>query len=150
MRVRRHAPAARVVAPDYPGFGRSDKPTDTRWYTYDRHFESLERLVEQEILLQINADALVSKRRSAAGRLAERLCRQGIAHVLASDGHRASSWRPVTLLADAVERASAFVGEGRARWMACAVPAAIVTAAEVPAPPPIEARQRWRRLLRRP
>ena len=29
----------RVVAPDYPGFGRSDKPTDRGWYSYDRHCE---------------------------------------------------------------------------------------------------------------
>jgi haloalkane dehalogenase len=28
----------RVVAVDMPGFGRSDKPTDRRWYSYDRHF----------------------------------------------------------------------------------------------------------------
>ena len=27
----------RVIVPDYAGFGRSDKPTDQRWYTYDRH-----------------------------------------------------------------------------------------------------------------
>jgi haloalkane dehalogenase len=27
----------RVIVPDYAGFGRSDKPTDRRWYTYDRH-----------------------------------------------------------------------------------------------------------------
>jgi haloalkane dehalogenase len=27
----------RVVVPDYAGFGRSDKPTDRRWYTYDGH-----------------------------------------------------------------------------------------------------------------
>jgi haloalkane dehalogenase len=27
----------RVVAPDYLGFGRSDKPTDIGWYSYDRH-----------------------------------------------------------------------------------------------------------------
>jgi haloalkane dehalogenase len=30
---------ARVVAPDLPGFGRSDKPTDLGWYSYDRHTE---------------------------------------------------------------------------------------------------------------
>jgi haloalkane dehalogenase len=41
------APEARVVAPDYFGFGRSDKPTDLRWYTYDRHCESIRRLVEE-------------------------------------------------------------------------------------------------------
>ena len=27
----------RVVCPDLVGFGRSDKPTDQGWYTYDRH-----------------------------------------------------------------------------------------------------------------
>jgi haloalkane dehalogenase len=27
----------RCVLPDLPGFGRSDKPTDLGWYTYDRH-----------------------------------------------------------------------------------------------------------------
>jgi haloalkane dehalogenase len=36
----------RVVAPDYFGFGRSDKPQDVRWYTYDRHVESIGHLVE--------------------------------------------------------------------------------------------------------
>jgi haloalkane dehalogenase len=39
------ARAARVVAPDYLGFGRSDKPVDRDWYTYDRHYASIERLV---------------------------------------------------------------------------------------------------------
>jgi haloalkane dehalogenase len=29
----------RVICPDYAGFGRSDKPTDRRWYSYDRHVE---------------------------------------------------------------------------------------------------------------
>jgi haloalkane dehalogenase len=41
------APAARVIAPDYFGFGRSDKPTDQAWYTYDRHCASIVRLVEE-------------------------------------------------------------------------------------------------------
>jgi haloalkane dehalogenase len=36
----------RVIAPDYAGFGRSDKPTDIGWYTYDRHVASIESLVE--------------------------------------------------------------------------------------------------------
>ena len=38
---------ARVVAPDYFGFGRSDKPTDVAWYTFDRHCASIVRLVEE-------------------------------------------------------------------------------------------------------
>jgi haloalkane dehalogenase len=41
------ASAARVIAPDYLGFGRSDKPTEIGWYTYDRHYDSLRRLVEE-------------------------------------------------------------------------------------------------------
>src|SRR4051812_16385322 len=36
---------ARCVAPDLFGFGRSDKPTDPGWYSYDAHFGSLERFV---------------------------------------------------------------------------------------------------------
>jgi haloalkane dehalogenase len=36
----------RCVAPDYFGFGRSDKPTDPGWYSYDRHTESIARLAE--------------------------------------------------------------------------------------------------------
>src|SRR5258708_25920855 len=36
----------RVVAPDYFGFGRSDKPQDVRWYTYDRHVGPIRRLLE--------------------------------------------------------------------------------------------------------
>ena len=31
----------RCIAPDLPGFGRSDKPTDIDWYTYDRHTAAL-------------------------------------------------------------------------------------------------------------
>jgi haloalkane dehalogenase len=40
------ARVARVVAPDYLGFGRSDKPTAAGWYSYDAHYASVERLVE--------------------------------------------------------------------------------------------------------
>ena len=37
----------RVIAPDYFGFGRSDKPQGLDWYTYDRHVESIKRLVDE-------------------------------------------------------------------------------------------------------
>ncbi|HET8528461.1 MAG TPA: haloalkane dehalogenase [Gaiellaceae bacterium] len=36
----------RKLAPDLIGFGRSDKPEDVGWYSYDRHVESVVRLVE--------------------------------------------------------------------------------------------------------
>src|SRR5687768_6086231 len=35
----------RVIAPDYVGFGRSDKPTDISWYSYDRHVVSVVQLL---------------------------------------------------------------------------------------------------------
>ena len=37
----------RVVCPDLVGFGRSDKPTDQGWYTYERHVETVSRHLEQ-------------------------------------------------------------------------------------------------------
>jgi haloalkane dehalogenase len=40
-------PTARVIAPDYFGFGLSDKPTDSEWYSYDAHTTSIARLLEQ-------------------------------------------------------------------------------------------------------
>jgi haloalkane dehalogenase len=41
------ARGARCVAPDYFGFGRSDKPTEMSWYSYDKHYASIERFVDQ-------------------------------------------------------------------------------------------------------
>jgi haloalkane dehalogenase len=37
----------RCIAPDFAGFGRSDKPTDLGWYTYDRHVELMAALLEE-------------------------------------------------------------------------------------------------------
>src|SRR5215471_13940787 len=37
----------RCVAPDYAGFGRSDKPTDLDWYSYDRHTELMAALLDE-------------------------------------------------------------------------------------------------------
>jgi haloalkane dehalogenase len=37
----------RCIAPDYAGFGRSDKPTDVGWYTYDRHTAMMAALLEE-------------------------------------------------------------------------------------------------------
>ena len=35
------AAGQRVICPDLAGFGRSDKPTDFGWYSYDRHCEQV-------------------------------------------------------------------------------------------------------------
>jgi haloalkane dehalogenase len=37
----------RCIAPDFAGFGRSDKPTDIDWYSYDRHVELMAQLLEE-------------------------------------------------------------------------------------------------------
>jgi haloalkane dehalogenase len=41
------AGSARVVAPDYFGFGRSDKPTRIEDYSYDFHYSSIERFTDE-------------------------------------------------------------------------------------------------------
>jgi haloalkane dehalogenase len=41
------AAGQRVIAPDMVGFGRSDKPTERDWYTYDRHVAYISNLLEQ-------------------------------------------------------------------------------------------------------
>ena len=45
----------RAVAPDYPGFGRSDKPVDPAFYTYDRHTAAMTALVEHLALEEATA-----------------------------------------------------------------------------------------------
>jgi haloalkane dehalogenase len=37
----------RCIAPDLPGFGRSDKPVEIGWYTYDRHTAAMTALLEE-------------------------------------------------------------------------------------------------------
>ena len=36
----------RVICPDYAGFGRSDKPTDRGWYSYDGHLDLVGALLD--------------------------------------------------------------------------------------------------------
>ena len=45
--IPRLAEVARAIAPDYFGFGRSDKPTRVQDYAYDFHYGSIERLGEE-------------------------------------------------------------------------------------------------------
>ena len=37
----------RCIAPDYAGFGRSDKPPDFGWYSYDRHATAMAALLNE-------------------------------------------------------------------------------------------------------
>ena len=37
----------RCIAPDLPGFGRSDKPIELDWYSYDRHTEAVHHVLAE-------------------------------------------------------------------------------------------------------
>lgn len=106
---------------------------------FQRNRGRLRGLVEQGALLQINADSLLTRNPlSGTRRLAQWLCQEGLAHAIASDGHRSSSWRPVGQLADGVDAVTGLIGAARARWMAEDAPGAIVGGLELPeGPPPI-------------
>lgn len=117
---------------------------------FHRDEPSLRRLVDQGVLLQINSDSLVGSSGSPIQRFARHLCTESLAHALASDGHRAAEWRPVTTLAEGVAAAAELVGAERAQWLAEGSPRAIVNATELPAPPAIAgASKRWRLFGRR-
>lgn len=117
---------------------------------FHRDHGPLGGLAAQGVLLQVNADSLlVVHRRSPVRRLAERLCRDGIAHVLSSDGHRAASWRPVTRLVQGIEAASTLIGPERAAWMGQAAPAAIIEGRPLPDPPAITNAPRGSKMFRR-
>jgi protein-tyrosine phosphatase len=110
---------------------------------FDRRPERLEELSGQGVLLQVNAGAVLGHR-SRAGRLAARLARGGLAHALASDGHRAARWRPLTDLPEAVDPLVRLVGPERAHWMTEIAPGAILDGSELPPAPLAEPSPRRR------
>jgi protein-tyrosine phosphatase len=114
---------------------------------FQRDLEPLRRLAQQGVLLQVNAGSLLASRRSPVRRLAEQLCREGLAHALASDGHRGTAWRPVTKLGEGVIALTELVGPARARWMVSDVPRAIVDGVELPPEPAIENGRKRRRFF---
>ena len=105
--------------------------------TFQRAPERLARLHEQGILLQVNASGLL-RAHSPGRKLIEHLVRNELADVMASDGHRATEWRPVSALADGAAALTALVGPARAQWMVCDAPGAIVAGQPLPPAPGIE------------
>lgn len=107
-------------------------------------------LVQDGVLLQVNAETLLGAgRRSDAQRLGRYLCSEGLAHALASDGHRAAGRRAVTCLAKAARTAAEIVGPDRAHWMTHAAPEAIITGSTLPDAPQAPNARRRHGLLRR-
>ena len=110
---------------------------------FQRDLSQLNELVAEGVLVQVNAESLLDNRRgSAAGRLSRDLCERGLAHILASDGHRSGSWRPVTQLHQAAQLLPSVVGPERASWMTRYAPLAVVDGTEVPEPPAVVRRSR--------
>jgi protein-tyrosine phosphatase len=115
-----------------------------RSQTLVRDRDRVRALHEQGVLIQINADALLGRRGSRPRGSAEQLCREGLVNVIASDGHRGTSWRPVTALPVAVRAAARLVGEPRAQWMASEAPGAIIEGRPLPSAPAADvSRRRW-------
>jgi protein-tyrosine phosphatase len=114
------------------------------------HEDLLRSLVDRGVLLQINAESLLGPAgRAGHRRFARYLCTEGLAHIIASDGHRAGRWRPVTELGEAAGPAAELVGPERARWMLEEGPAAVLAGSPLPAPPSIEGARRRRRFFAR-
>jgi protein-tyrosine phosphatase len=100
------------------------------------------RLVEQGLVMQVNALSLTGGHGGAARRCAEAMLRAGLVHVIASDGHDPHERPPV--LSQAVARAGRLVGEAAAVAMVTSVPTAILAGGEVSAPEPVlPTKRRW-------
>ena len=114
---------------------------------FQRNPGRLAALVAQRVLLQVDAASLLAApRRSPAGALTSHLCANGLVHALASDGHRACTWRPVTQLSAAATAAASRFGADHATWLAATAPAAIIAGEQLTDPPPLEhqRKRRWR------
>jgi protein-tyrosine phosphatase len=109
-----------------------------------RDHEWLQPMIHVGLLLAIDAESLLGGRGSGPGRAARRLCTDGLAHVIASDGHRAADWRPVTLLHEAHQAAGELVGPDRAAWMTYGAPRSILDGETLAEAPPLELRRKRR------
>jgi haloalkane dehalogenase len=130
----------RVVAPDYFGFGRSDKPALQSWYTYDRHVDSMRKLVEELELRDITV--VVQDWGGPIGlRLAtemdDRFSRLVILNtgIMSGRGKMSDAW---WAFHDFVERVKPDVPVGLLVARACAVEPApeVIAAYEAPFPEP--------------
>ncbi len=61
------AGVGRALAPDYFGFGRSDKPTRIEDYSYDFHYASIERFADELDLRETPSSSRTGAGRSGSG-----------------------------------------------------------------------------------
>jgi protein-tyrosine phosphatase len=103
----------------------------------DREYDLLQRLALSGAWMQITAGAIVGKFGSRAKHWSERLLRDGLVHIVASDAHDVERRPP--LMAAAFRELRDLVGEDEARNLVLARPAAILQNAapnQVVAPQP--------------
>jgi protein-tyrosine phosphatase len=114
--------------------------------TFQEDLDRLSTLVSRGVLLQVTAASLVRRRRhSASARLAEVLVERGLAHVLASDAHRASlNSAPISAGLHAARK----LAGARADAMVTEAPAAILAGERPVLPPPAAGRRGWLRRRR--
>jgi protein-tyrosine phosphatase len=94
----------------------------------------LERLVRDGVLIQVTAGSLVpARRRSRSHELATQLVEHGMAHVIASDAHSATEFRPPNL-SEGVAAARA-IDPRVASWMVLDAPLAVLAGEPLPARP---------------
>jgi protein-tyrosine phosphatase len=111
--------------------------------TFQRDPRRVLGLTEHGVLLQVTAAALVNGRRGSRSRaLAQALIREGVAHVIASDGHGPHVARAG--LAEGAAAADQLV-PGSGRWYVDEVPAAILRGEPLPPRPALVRGGRWLR-----
>jgi len=104
---------------------------------FQRDPAAYERLIGQGMLGQVTAGSLVGRFGRTVQQLGDRLVREGLAQVVASDAHSADRRRP-SIGAELVE---AGYGE-QADWLARAAPDAVLAGTPLPPPPPMPALKR--------
>jgi protein-tyrosine phosphatase len=97
------------------------------------HPEKVPPLVHRGCLLQLTADSLLGTFGSAPKKMAEWLIECGLAHVVASDGHGASTRRP--RMDEVYERLRKRFGQSLALLLCSRNPAAIASGRRVTTPP---------------
>jgi protein-tyrosine phosphatase len=112
-----------------------------------REPQLVESLVRNGVLTSVTAGSLVGRFGGEVRRFARRLVEQGLVHNVASDAHDAIK-RPPGMAAELAEAGFGALTD----WLTQAVPAAILSGAEIPARPELPVasegrpwRMRWRR-----
>ena len=93
--------------------------------SFQRDPSRLRQLVRDGVLVQVTAQSLIDDgRRSGSRELAIAMVDEGLAHVIATDAHRAREFRPPNLAAGVL--AASRIAPARATWMVVDAPLAIL------------------------